>query len=261
MTRLLVVNADDLGLSREVNAGILMGLGQGVISDASLLVDAPCAEDACLELLSSGIRSLGIHINLDSQFGWDLPGHERHAREDLMAMLEDRSFLDACEGSARSQIERFMEAGLNPTHLDTHHHVHGFYPVFRLLMDMAREYRIPAMRFSPEGYTLTTRKPVPFDREVYGRMKRLLEDEGIYSCRDMVEGAGLVSRIASYPAELVVHPSLGGDAWRQAELETLLSEGFRSEIEDSGIRIVSFSELACAGERAGRPAAGRGPSS
>jgi hypothetical protein len=244
MMSLLVVNADDLGLSREVNKGIFLGLDQGVISDASLLIDAPCAEDACMQLEAAGIRALGIHIDLYAQLGWDLPGHERYTRTELMSMLDDRGFLGTCAASARSQIERFKGAGFTPTHLDTHHHVHGFFPVFALLIELAREYGIPAMRFSPGGYTLTTRKPVPFEEGTYRRMKGLLEQEGILSCRSMAEGAGMLSRIGSYPAELVVHPSLGGDAWRVAEMETLLSQGFRSELDALGIRIVSFSELA-----------------
>jgi chitin disaccharide deacetylase len=240
----LIVNADDLGLSSEINKGIFQGLEQGVVTDASLLVDAPFADEACGLLKEAGIRALGIHINLDLEFGWDLPGTERFPRPELMGKLADPAFQASCRESARSQIERFLLLGLTPTHLDTHHHVHGFFPVFSLLVDLAREYGIPAMRFSPSGYTLTTRRPVPYDGAVYRRMKDLLSSEGIFSCEDMVEGVDRLSRVRRHPAELVAHPSLGGDAWRAGELETLLSGAFRKGIEEGGVRLKSFAELA-----------------
>ncbi len=240
----LVVNADDLGLSREINKGIFLGLGRGVVSDASLLVDAPFAEEALGGLGEAGMSSLGIHVSLDLLFGWDLPGVERYSRPELMSMLEEGAFLARCTGAARSQIEKFLSWGLTPSHLDTHHHVHGFLPVFSLLFDLVREYGIPALRFSPAGYSLTSRKPVPHDEQTSARMKGLLDREGIFCCEEMVEGVEKLSRIGSFPAELVAHPSLGGDAWRAREMETLLSEEFFREITEKGIRIASFSELA-----------------
>lgn len=240
----LVVNADDLGLSREINKGIFLGLGRGVVSDASLLVDAPFAEEAVGGLEAAGMSSLGIHVNLDLLFGWDLPGVERYSRPELMFMLEDGAFLARCAGTARSQIEKFLSWGLTPSHLDTHHHVHGFMPIFLLVVDLAREYGIPALRFSPAGYSLTSRKPIPRNEQASVHMKGLLDREGIFCCEEMVEGVGKLSRIGSFPAELVAHPSFGGDAWRAREMETLLSEKFSREIAEKGIRIESFSELA-----------------
>ena len=240
----LVVNADDLGLSREINKGIFLGLGRGVVGDASLLVDAPFAEEALSGLAEAGMSSLGIHVSLDLLFGWDLPGVERDSRPELMSMLGEGAFIARCTGAARAQIEKFLSWGLTPSHLDTHHHVHGFLPIFSLLVDLAREYGIPALRFSPAGYSLTSRKPVPHDEQTTARMKGLLDREGIFCCEEMVEGVEKLSRISSFPAELVVHPSLGGDAWRVAELETLLSEDFHSRIEEQGIGIVSFTRLA-----------------
>ncbi len=240
----LVVNADDLGLSREINKGIFLGLGRGVVSDASLLVDAPFAEEAVSGLGKAGMSSLGIHVNLDPLFGWDLPGVERYSRPELMSKLEEGAFLARCAGAARAQIEKFFSWGLTPSHLDTHHHVHGFLPIFSLLVDLAREYGIPALRFSPAGYSLTSRKPVPHDEQTSARMKGLLDREGIFCCEEMVEGVDKLFRIGSFPAELVAHPSLGGDAWRGREMETLLSEEFLREITEKGIRIASFSELA-----------------
>ncbi len=239
----VVVNADDLGLSREVNEGIFKGIEQGVISDASLLINAPHVDDALWRLRERGLLHLGLHISLDRHLGWDLPGAERYERDKLMSLFEERDFIEGCRSSVRSQIEGFLHAGLIPTHVDTHHHEHGFFPVFSLIVGLMKEYRIPAMRFSRRGYTLTSRKPIPFHAPAYRKMGEILAREGIFFCEAMVEGANRLPDIRVCPAELVVHPSLGGDPWRAGELEALLSEGFSSECEGRGIRLVSYRDL------------------
>lgn len=239
----VVVNADDLGLSREINEGISAGFEKGIVSDTSLLIEAPHADDALKRLERAGIRHAGIHINLDAEVGWDIPAGERHSRSELVDLLADRDFLDKCRVRARAQIERFLDSSLIPTHLDTHHHVHGFFPIFLLLVELMQEYRIPAMRFSPEGYGLKTRKPIPFHGSVYADMEEILRREGIFFCRTMVEGVERLAEIVSFPAELVAHPSAGGDEWRVHEMEVLASSGFRKALDDRGIRLVGYREF------------------
>lgn len=239
----VIVNADDLGLSREINEAVSAGLAQGVISDVSVLIDAPYALDAAERLRAIGFESVGLHVLLDGHLGWSSPGRERFSRMELLELLKDPAFLMRCREDARRQIEKFMARGLTPSHIDTHHHVHGFYPLFLDLMALVKEYRIPAVRHSRTGYTLTTREPIPFDPFLYRRMEDLMEGEGVFFCRTMAEGAGRIGEIASFPAELVVHPSRGGDPWREREMATLTSEGFMHTIEKLDIRLVSFRDL------------------
>jgi predicted glycoside hydrolase/deacetylase ChbG (UPF0249 family) len=243
MQHAVIVNADDLGLSREINDGIFSGLERGVITDVSLLIDAPYAREAVERLQEIGLRDVGLHINLDERLGWSSPGRERFSREELMVRFQDRGFLRRCRRDAGLQIERCIAAGLVPKHIDTHHHVHGFFELFILLVELAKEHRIPAMRHSRTGYTLTTRKPIPCDPSQYRRMEEILEEEGIFSCTTMVEGAHKVGEIASFPAELVVHPSSGGDSWRIREMGTLSSEAFREALVARGIKLAGYRDL------------------
>ncbi len=239
----VIINADDLGLSREVNAGIFEGLSRGGVSDASLLIHAPFADEAVDGLRQRGISHIGLHINLDVLFGWDISGRERFPRHELMSMLRDRDFLNRCRASACGQIEKLLGTGLIPSHIDSHHHVHGFLPILAIFIELMREYRIPALRHSPAGYTLTTRKPIPYDESEYRAVGERLLQERLFFCRTMVEGAGRLDEIATFPAELVVHPSLGGDPWRTAELEILLSGSFRKVLGERGMQPVSYQDL------------------
>ena len=243
MSTLLIINADDLGLSREVNAGIVWCLEHGFVSDASLLVKAVYAEEAVAGLKALDIRHVGIHINLDEVFGWRPAGIERIARPVLMGMLNDQGFLQECAHEARDQIETFLSLGLIPTHMDTHHHVHGFFPIFQILVDLLREYGIPALRFSRHGYLLPTRKDIPYDDEIYARMEDMLRRKGIVYCPHFLEGAMRVHDAIPGVTELVVHPSLGGDPWRAEELDILQSKAKADNLGHSRIKPVSFRDL------------------
>ncbi len=243
MSTLLIINADDLGLSREVNAGIVWCLEHGFVSDASLLVKAVYAEEAVAGLKALDIRHVGIHINLDEVFGWRPGGIERIARPVLMGMMKDQGFLQECAHEARDQIETFFSLGLIPTHMDTHHHVHGFFPIFQILVDLLREYGIPALRFSRHGYLLPTRKNIPYDNEIFAHMEDILRRKGIVYCPHFLEGAMRVHDAILGATELVVHPSLGGDPWRAEELEILQSKAKADNLGHSRIKPVSFRDL------------------
>jgi predicted glycoside hydrolase/deacetylase ChbG (UPF0249 family) len=243
MSKLLIINADDLGLSKEVNSGILWGLGHGYVSDTSLLVKALYVDEAVAGLKALDIRHVGIHINLDDVFGWRPGGIERIARPALMSMLNDQGFQQECTHEARDQIETFLSLGLIPTHMDTHHHVHGLFPIFQILVDLLREYDIPALRFSRHGYLLPTRKDIPYDDEIYARMEDMLRRRGIVYCSHFLEGAMGVHDINPGVTELVVHPSQGGDLWRTEESEILQSKANAENLGHSGIQQISFRDL------------------
>ncbi|HPI92576.1 MAG TPA: ChbG/HpnK family deacetylase [Deltaproteobacteria bacterium] len=239
----LVINADDLGLSREINEGILWGLANGCISDTSMLIKAPHAQNAVEGLGSLGISHAGIHINLDEVLGWSPGGREVHPRRVLMDLLETGGFSKECHAEARRQIEMFLSTGLIPSHIDTHHHVHGFMSVFRIILALAREYGIPAVRFSPKGYRLPTREDIPFDEGLYAVMQGELRERGLYSCDCCLEGAHRLEETGPGDTELVVHPSRRGEPWRSAELDSLKGRDSDSRLAARGIRVVSFRDL------------------
>jgi predicted glycoside hydrolase/deacetylase ChbG (UPF0249 family) len=243
MSKLLIINADDLGLSEEINSGILWGLEHGYISDTSLLAKALYADEAVTRLKALEIRHVGVHINLDEMFGWSPGGIEHIVRAELLQMLIDPDFLQECVREAKDQIEAFLSFGLIPTHLDTHHHVHGFFPIFQILVDLLIEYGIPALRFCRHGYRLPTRKDIPYDNEIYAHMEDILRSKGIVYCTHFLEGAMKVYDVDTGVTELVVHPSLGGDTWRSEELEILQSKVKADSLGHRGIKPASFRDL------------------
>jgi len=243
MKGFLIINADDLGMSPEINAGILTGMHKGYITDTSLMPNSPCAASAARDLLTLGRDHAGIHIDLAPLFGWRPGGRELYSRSALMKFLEEEKFLQACAGEIRDQIARFLDFKLIPTHIDTHHHVHGFPAIFPLLLEMACEYHIPAMRFSRGGYRLPTRIDIPYEPETFSGMELALKEKGVFFSDHYLENASSLASVGEGITELVVHPSLSGDNWRIEELNFLMSDEGVKGLDPDVIRLVSFREV------------------
>jgi len=238
-----VINADDLGLDSQVNEAVISGIRQGFITDASLMVKAPACTEAVAELKKIGFTSLGIHIDLDYILSWSSPGIEHHSRSKLGRLLNQKEFTQILRQEAGEQVSLFLSHGLRPSHIDTHHHVHGFVPIFEIMLELMQEYLIRAIRFSPEGYSLSTREDIPFFAAEFVSMESKLQAKGLHYCNKMIEGAQRLDQVEAGFNEIVVHPAASGDSWRVKELEILMSSAFQ-EIKDSkGIELISFEKM------------------
>ena len=102
--RRLIVNADDFGFAAGVNEGIVEAHVSGIVTSTSLMVGRPAAADAARLAREYSALSVGLHYEEDGP-EIDEPGHAA------------RTFA--------AQLARFRElTGAEPTHVDSHHHVH-----------------------------------------------------------------------------------------------------------------------------------------
>ena len=151
--RRLLVNADDFGLSPGVNRGILAAFRDGILTSTTMLVNLPCFDDAVSLAVANPGLPVGIHLSLL----WGSPVSDPATVPSLvernglfprsLAVLVRRYFLgglqlDQVRTEFRAQIERFKRAGLTPTHVDTHKHVHCLPGVLDALADVAKELSI-----------------------------------------------------------------------------------------------------------------------
>ena len=135
--RCLIVNADDLGMSAGVNRGIFEAHRQGVVTSASLLVRWPAAADAAAQSKEHPRLGLGLHVDL---------GEWAYSEGAWYPLYETVSLNDEAEVRKEvvRQLARFGElTGENPTHLDSHQHVHRAEPLRSILAAIASELAIP----------------------------------------------------------------------------------------------------------------------
>ena len=230
---LLIINADDLGVSPARDAGILACFSAGAISSASLLVDGASAAQAATAALAADLP-LGLHLNLsdgalagkNSLTDRDGKRLGKFGLREALAAGTIRQ--DELVAEIRRQFERFIAlTGELPSHVDGHHHIHVEPLVAAALAPiMAREYGVYCVRLPREAGLDTLTADAEFEANFQRGVARAamaaaaaFADEGIYSTDAFIGQSAMGSRLtptrvgkllAALPerctAELMAHP-------------------------------------------------------
>jgi len=146
MTRRLIVNADDFGLTRGVSAGILTAHRHGIVTSTTVLVTADVDRGALAAARDAGL-GMGLHVNLtlgrpltNARSLVDASG--RFVRDARRAA--QRAAVKDVEREVVAQIDKFLTlVRRGPTHLDTHHHVGLHEPVTGVVLAAAKRLGVP----------------------------------------------------------------------------------------------------------------------
>lgn len=154
----LIIHADDIGMCYSANKASIEAYEKGVVSSGSLMAPAPWFMEAAAYFGSHPEFDVGVHITLTSE--WKLYRWPPVAPKDKVPGLvskdgfmyrtseEVAEHADGREVEAeiRAQIERVLEFGIKPTHLDTHMGTVHYRPEFlEAYVGLAVEYGIPVM--------------------------------------------------------------------------------------------------------------------
>lgn len=272
----LIVNADDFGAGPGRNRGIVEAFLHGLVTAASLLANGPAFADA-VTLAAAHRLPVGVHLNLSEgpALTGALPGLTDAAGNFLGKPASRRAFadlhldLDAVRRELEAQLQRVLETGLQVSHLDSHQHWMLFPRLTALLLDLAEDYSIPALRLPLPMEPAVDDPPPPLGQELvdYRRLapavRRAIEQRplttpmGLFGMPllDRLDLPRLLTLLDQLPAgtwELMVHPGyadpgdpFGGPA-REIELRALTAPESAQAIEARGIELIGFAELACA---------------
>jgi predicted glycoside hydrolase/deacetylase ChbG (UPF0249 family) len=160
----VVINADDFGYSTKVNEGIERALHLGRINSATLMANGPKIREAIAIARHFPAASFGIHLNLTefsslskatglSKAG--LVDRDGLFRNNLRSLRPSPSLLQACFNELDSQIRFLQENGIQPSHLDSHHHIHTVGWLFPMIYRLQRKHRIRRMRNTMNVYSLS----------------------------------------------------------------------------------------------------------
>jgi predicted glycoside hydrolase/deacetylase ChbG (UPF0249 family) len=153
----LILNADDFGLTPGVNRAIAELHVRGVLTSATLMATGAAFEDAVRIAQANPKLGVGCHVVLTDGIPVSPPHtiptlcpNGRTFRPNLIDFVRDvlcgRIEADDIQSEAAAQIRRIQEAGIYPTHLDTHKHTHIFTKVVRALRNAAQRTRVRAIR-------------------------------------------------------------------------------------------------------------------
>lgn len=234
MRRAVIVNADDFGQSAGITRGIIAAHERGIVTSASLMVRWPAAAAAAAYARAHHRLSVGLHVDL---------GESVYRAGQWVALYErvDRQDARAVEAEIRTQLRLCTELlGRQPSHLDSHQHVHTEEPALSILERIARELAVPLRHRSSR---------VRYDGRFYGQTNTgdaltagITPGHLIDMLRDLAPGV----------TEVACHPGWAGDlvtmydAERQIELQTLCDPAVRRAIADQGLDLIGFADLTAA---------------
>lgn len=272
--RLLIVNADDFGLTEGVSRAILAAAEGGIVTSTSVLAVAPAFERAAPWLASTHL-GVGAHLALVGEDPPLLAAREiptlvdRHGafspswRQLLPKVTAGRVDLADVRRELTAQLEAIQGAGLRVTHVDTHQHVHLWPSLGKVVLDVAAGAGISAVRIirstsrSPVGATVRG-LGVRFARRATAAGFRWpaaatgLDEAGRLAGVRLVEAIDRLGATGAASAELATHPGEPDDAdldryrwgyrWAE-ELEALCSPAARDAVDRHGFRLGSYADL------------------
>src|SRR6266849_8700448 len=268
--KLLIVHADDVGVTHSVNAATIQGLESGLVNSASLMVPCPWFPEIADYAKSHPDADFGLHLTLTSERVYYRWGPVAPA-DKVPSLVDENGYLyhdwehnehvnaKEVEVELRAQIERALALGVRPSHLDSHQYrlIMSGKELFDVMLRVAHEYKLPVFVtrdwFANHPYlqeslgpgdivldhTVTIEPEVPPEKwaEFY-----------LTALKNLKPGV----------TEFVIHPgfddeelraatrerSTWGSAWRQRDYDFFTSDQFRDILAQQKIKLITWRELA-----------------
>ncbi len=266
--KLLILHADDLAVAHSVDRASFYGLDQKVVSSASVMVPCPWLTEVAAYAKAHPDADLGLHLTLTSEWKTYRWGPVA-SKDQVPSLLDPDGYFwadtapvashakpEEVERELRAQIERAMQAGIRPTHLDSHMGTLFAKPeLFAVLVKVAHDFRLPflAVRVEDERQKMLSMlsekdivldKLVMFDTHVPPEKWKESYLEALAQVKPGLNE--LIVHLGYDDAELqaitVDHPDFGA-AWRQRDFEVVTSPEFKKALEENHIILIGWKDL------------------
>ncbi|MCM8823948.1 MAG: ChbG/HpnK family deacetylase [Candidatus Omnitrophica bacterium] len=267
--KIVIINADDFGLCAGVNRAIIEAYKKGVLTSATLFTNMIGFKEA-VDLAKQN-KGLGIGIHLNLTWGKPVSKEERCStlinfktgcfyslpQFLLRYFLGSINFRDV-QIELEYQINKFIDNGLFPTHIDTHHHIILLPKIFNIIYSLMMKYRIYRCRLLQPSKTYFSDSLLKREVKYAMLKKRGKVDVANLHFPDYVfdiEKITLkerISQIRDGVNEIITHPGYideevgefsGRIYKREEELHQLLSEEVSDLIKRSNIKLINYGDI------------------
>ena len=265
--KLLIVHADDLGVSHSVNQASIKAMENGAISSASIMVPCPWFSEIAQYAKEHPEFCWGLHLTLTSEwkyYKWDgvassneissLLNSDGHFYESVIDVVANANLVEV-EKELRGQIEKAFLSGINVSHLDSHMGSLFATPeLFKLYVELGNEYDLPVLipgQRVPPSWNLKSflgEIHYPIDQI---KMAQFISKDWTEMYDSMLEDMqpGLTELIvhlgyddAELQSIMIDHPSFGA-TWRQNDFDYVSSAHFEAKLKEEGIQLVSWQDI------------------
>jgi len=279
----VIINADDFGLSKGVNEGIVLAHQNGILTSTSLMANMPGFAQA-VELAKQN-EKLGVGLHLNIVRGQPLSpvnkvnsllNKEQNFFTNIFIILRKlwskKIKRQEIELEFRAQIEKILKNKIQISHFDSEKHIHCLPSLLKIVLKLGKEYNIKKIRYINE-YCFTPRL-FQSAKSIFAslsclRMKEKIIENGILIpdrsygiCKSgRMSSPGIKKILANLKdgvTEIVVHPGfmtqelmdlekkIGSyyiNKYREKELKALLDEDLKKIIRDKEISLINFNQL------------------
>lgn len=265
-TRLLILHADDLGVSHSVNKASFEALAAGTINSASIMVPCPWLLEVAQAARANPGFDLGLHLTLTAEwenFKWDgvttTPEssllNEHGYFFDNTADVNTHANPDEVRAELQGQIDMARRVGINPTHLDSHMGALFTPELFPIYVEVGISNKIPV--FVPEQAKIlfSDAFPKPDDVVLINYLGSM--NPGVDESDWLKHYSGLLRQATPGLNEIIIHlgyddeelqavtinhPDFGAK-WRELDMELVSDPDFQELIEELDIKFVTYREI------------------
>lgn len=247
----VIINADDLGISDDVNDAIFDMLAKNQITSTTVLANAPRVKEAAARARCFPGASFGAHLNL-TEFEPLTHGIGKHLssiralrnRSRIMQLALKPAVLRAVYEEWCSQVDRLVSLGFPISHLDSHQHIHTVPSLLPALKAVQQKYGIRKVRISRNVYAAgcDLSRVLDFSKQVFNcALRRIYATRTTDAFTDLVtfyENTERGSVNSHRTIELEVHP---GAIDADEETQLLQSQWF--DAISTPVRLISYWQL------------------
>lgn len=269
-SKLLIIHADDMGLAHSVNEATIKAFDNKGITAGSIMVPCPWANEIITYVKDHPGMDVGIHLTMTAE--WNLYKWDGVIPSDQISSLLDRNGYfypsneelgktvkpEEAEKELRAQIDKVIESGVKPTHIDTHMgSVLANAELIKIYLNLSEVYHLPVL--FPRAYL----GKFPSDLAKAMESKIFLLDNLFMIEPNMITGEWInaykkgLSEMKPGLNEMIVHLSIDNDemqaiskghddygsSWRQKDLDLVLSKDFQDLIKENNIILIGWKQI------------------
>jgi len=267
--KLLIIHADDLGVSHSENSSSISAIEKGAINSAAIMVPCPWFPQIAAYAKQHPEFDWGLHLTITSEwkhFKWDgvspaseIPGlinDEGYFYESVQQAVKNGTAVEV-EKEIRAQIEKAISFGIKPTHLDPHmESLFGSLDFFKTYLKLGREYKIPVLipvnKLQDAGFK---KEAENYPAQVVAHIQL---HPGIAPHRWQEAYDSALVNMKPGLNELVLHLAYNDDemkavtigkthwwdaAWRQRDYEYVTSQRFKEVLQKNNIQLVTWKQI------------------
>jgi predicted glycoside hydrolase/deacetylase ChbG (UPF0249 family) len=268
--KLLIVHADDVGMTHAVNAATIKALESGSVNSASIMVACPWFPEIADYAKAHTEADFGLHLTLTAErvyYRWGPVA----PRDKVPSLVDENGYFrhdwttgtriepKEVEQEIRAQIERAYAMGLQPTHLDSHQYrlYQNGKDLFDALVRVGHEKKLPffVVRewFADHPYLESELGPgdIVIDHTV-------TIDPGVPPAKWAEFYTTAVKNLQPGVTEFVIHVAFANEemtaatrerdtwdaAWRQRDFDYFTGAEFRELLRQEKIHLITWRQLA-----------------